>query len=77
MKAEPYLTLCGSQKRIRSFFHSFSSLNSVKVCSLLFTAFCLSPFSPSLVLANGSLHIPGDPNEPYCAFLLHKSVEES
>ena len=50
-EAVPYLTLCGSQNSIRSFFHSFSSLNSVNVCSLLFTALCLLPFSPSLKLA--------------------------
>ena len=56
-EAEPYLTFCGSQKSIRSFFHSFSSLNSVNVCSLLFTALCPPPFSPSLTLAIGNLQI--------------------
>ncbi len=61
--AEPYLTLCGSQKSIRSFFHSFSSLNSVNVCSLLFTVLCLLTISPSPALATNNLqclHMPGD-----------------
>lgn len=74
-ETEPYLTLCGIQKRIRSFFHSFSSLNSVKVCSLLFTAFCLLPLSPSLVLANGNLHIPGGRNK-LPVLLIYNSVEK-
>ena len=61
--AEPYLMLCGSQKRIRSFFHSFSSLSSANVCSLLLTALCLPPLSPSSMLTVGNLQglqVPGD-----------------